>query len=343
MTADAPDALADDLLERVHRIVAARWTNAEARRAAPLRGGQSSHTVLVTLHDAPVEHVVAKVAPPGLEPVGNRDVLRHARALDAVAALPGVPVPEVLGRDPGAPPEVPPLFVMEFVEGDNCEPAMDREVRCSPTDVGNRFRDATRMLAVLHAAPMDELGLADEPVVELSHEVARWTRALETVPPELCPGALDLAERLAARVPASVPSVLVHGDWRLGNMLALGGEIRGVIDWEIWSRSDPRLDLAWFLLGADSEHVSTVRSPAAAGVPSLAALCDEYRDAGGAVADLQWFEALVRLKLAAVWGLIAKRELARPTPRRVARRFADWIPPTVVRGSALLDDYQRRC
>jgi hypothetical protein len=44
-----------------------------------------------------------------------------------------------------------------------------------------------------------------------------------------------------------------------------------------------------------------------------------------------------------VWGLIAKRELARPNPRRIARRFADWIPPTVVRGSALLDDYQRQC
>jgi aminoglycoside phosphotransferase (APT) family kinase protein len=126
-------------------------------------------------------------------------------------------------------------------------------------------------------------------------------------------------------------------------MLAVGREIRAVIDWEIWSRSDPRLDLAWFLLGADPNHVSTVRPPETVGVPTVATLCREYGAAGRALPDLAWFEALVRLKLAAVWGLIAKRELARPNPRRIAQRFADWIPPTVVRGSALLDDYQRQC
>jgi aminoglycoside phosphotransferase (APT) family kinase protein len=343
VTAGALDAQAEDLRERVHRIVAARWTSAAARELAPLRGGQSSHTLLVTLQGAPVDHVVVKVAPPGLEPVGNRDVLRQAHALDAVSALPRVPVPDVLGRDPGAPPDVPPLFVMAFVEGDSCEPLMDREVRCPAADVTQRFVAAVRMLAILHAAPVDELGLGDEPVVELVHEVERWSRAVDTIPTELCPGAHDLAAQLGASVPPTVDPVLVHGDWRLGNMLAVGREIRAVIDWEIWSRSDPRLDLAWFLLGADPDHVSTVRRPEAVGVPTVAALCDEYGATGGELQDLPWFEALVRLKLAAVWGLIAKRELARPNPRAIARRFADWIPPTVVRGSELLARHQRSC
>jgi len=233
--------------------------------------------------------------------------------------------------------------VMAFVEGDNCEPLMGREVRCPAADVTHRVVAAVRMLAILHAAPVDELGLGDEPVVELVDEVERWSRAVDTIPPELCPGAHDLAARLAASVPAPVDPVLVHGDWRLGNMLAVGPEIRAVIDWEIWSRSDPRLDLAWFLLGADPNHVSTVRPPEAVGVPTVAELGNEYGAAGRAFSDLAWFEALVRLKLAAVWGLIAKRELARPNPREIARRFADWIPPTVARGCALLDDYQRQC
>jgi hypothetical protein len=79
------------------------------------------------------------------------------------------------------------------------------------------------------------------------------------------------------------------------------------------------------------------------GVPTVGALCDEYGAAGGALGARPWFEALVRLKLVAVWGLIAKRELARPNPRGIARRFAGWIPPTVLRGSALLDDYQHQC
>jgi aminoglycoside phosphotransferase (APT) family kinase protein len=340
---ESADALAEHVLARVRPLVAEHWVDARPLRAEPLRGGHSSITLLVTLAAAPVEQVVVKVAPPGLDPVANRDVMRQARVMDAVHAHSGVPVPTVLARDAGSPPEVPPLFVMEYVEGDITEPAMDRHVRVGPADVDARVRTAVRLLAQLHSVPFGRFGLGDEPEVGLAEEIGRWVRALRTVPPAMCPGAFALAEGLRAHMPDPVEAVLLHGDWRLGNMLSIGGAIRGVIDWEIWSRSDARLDLAWFLLGADADHVAARRDPTAVGVPPADALRDDYEAAGGSAADLPWFEALVRLKLAAVWSLIAKRELGRPNPSAAAQRFASWVPPVVERGTARLADYQRSC
>ena len=61
--------------------------------------------------------MVVKVAPPGKPPTLNRDVLRQANVIRALGPS-AVPVPEVLLEDAGDPPEVPPLFVMSFLDGD---------------------------------------------------------------------------------------------------------------------------------------------------------------------------------------------------------------------------------
>ena len=96
----------------------------------PLSGGASSLTYTAVLGGSAVlsgddrRRVVVKVAPAGLAPVRNRDVLRQARLLRALGPT-AVPVPEVLWEDAGDPPEVPPLFVMSFVEGTSLEPLFD--------------------------------------------------------------------------------------------------------------------------------------------------------------------------------------------------------------------------
>src|SRR6476619_1342141 len=94
-----------------------------AREVAPLAGGASSLTYSARVGD---QRVVVKVAPPGLAPVLNRDVLRQARVIRALQGT-AVPVPEVLWEDDGDPPDEPPLFVMSFVEGASLEPLFDRD------------------------------------------------------------------------------------------------------------------------------------------------------------------------------------------------------------------------
>ena len=72
------------------------------------------------LPEASDRRIVVKVAPPGLAPVRNRDVLRQARLLRALAGVDGVCVPQVLLEDAGSPP----FFVMDFVEGESYEPKL---------------------------------------------------------------------------------------------------------------------------------------------------------------------------------------------------------------------------
>ena len=58
---------------------------------------------------------------------------------------------------------------------------------------------------------------------------------------------LEAESLLFETMPEALSNGVCHGDYRLGNMLCDGAEVAALIDWEIWSLSDPRLDLAWFL------------------------------------------------------------------------------------------------
>src|SRR5690349_6182993 len=150
---------------------------AEVRAVTPLVGGRSSLTYRVTLDrggDDPTA-IVVKMAPPGLEPVRNRDVLRQARVQDAISRAGGAPVARVLFTEAGAPPAVPPLYAMEFLEGESFEPVLDEcEVLPEPAQLRGRQLDAARILGGLHAVHPTTMGLDDEPEVPLDEEVLRW-------------------------------------------------------------------------------------------------------------------------------------------------------------------------
>ena len=273
----------------------------------PLQGGTSSITYWTSFTPPGSEprKVVLKVAPAGLDPVRNRDVLRQARVLRALAPTP-VPVPLVLAEHGGAPPEIPPFFVMSFEDGDCVEPnSLAAEARLPADHVRGRELDAARVLGRLHALDPAAVGLADEPEVPLASELERWVNAFAACDPDLREGTEDVAELLAATVPAMGPTAVLHGDYRLGNTLSRGQEVVSVIDWEIWSRGDARVDLAWFLMMANpDESLNRVACP---GMPGDAELLSTYQAARGVeVEDLTWFAALVRYKQAAAGALIAR-------------------------------------
>jgi aminoglycoside phosphotransferase (APT) family kinase protein len=285
------------------------------RDLAPLPGGTSSLTYSAVT-DSGVR-VVVKVAPPGLPPVRNRDVLRQARVLTALSAVPDVAVPAVLGSDPGAPPDVPPLFVMSYADGEGYEPRhVERERRPPAAEVRGRATAAARMLAALHTADPAQLGIAEE-AVALEAEVERWRKALATCELEPAAARAELACRhqLTAAIPLPLRPAVLHGDWRLGNMQCAGTEIRAVIDWEIWSIGDPRTDLAWLRLMSDPVHPTAVAPDAPTLEPGE--LLAAY---GSPVADLAWFDALVRYKQAAASALLVKNAERRgQVTDRVAR------------------------
>jgi aminoglycoside phosphotransferase (APT) family kinase protein len=274
---------------------------------------------------------VVKVAPPGVNPVLNRDVLRQARLLRALSGS-GVPVPEVLWEDAGDPPEVPPLFVMELVPGTSFEPLFDPDDGGDVEMVAERMRQAARLLVALHAVDPMAIGLGREPVVDPAQEVARWCRLLETVDQSLAPGWDEVANALRRMEPPGLPGRIVHGDFRLGNMLAVDAVISAIIDWEIWTVGDPRVDVGWFLVNADPDTYG--RPTRYAGrLPPPTELATIYGDAS----DLAWFQALACFKSTATWALIIKHNRRRSVPDPALEAMAKVLPRLLGRSLGLLD------
>ncbi|MCA2240834.1 phosphotransferase family protein [Mycobacterium sp. WUMAC-067] len=309
----------------------ARLADAGVTDVAPLSGGASS---LTFGGDLDGRRVVVKVAPPGVEPVAHRDVLRQARVLKALAAT-SVPVPDVLREDPGNPPDAPPLYVMSRVDGDCVEPLFDG---CTPLDgLTDRYRNACRAMAALHRLSPNELGLGDEPVVDPVVEVHRWSDTLRTVDPALAPGWPTVRDALLDCAPGAMSPRVVHGDFRLGNLLATGTRVNAVIDWEIWSIGDPRIDAGWFLINCDPDTYRRVPVPDGT-APPTAELAELYRrELGCEVPDLGWFTALACYKSVATWSLIVKHNRRRRSPRAELEAMAATLPRLLARADSVLD------
>ncbi len=329
--------------ERVGAAVARTWSGSRLVRLEPLPGGYSSETYRAAIEPGPAvdgaaapSTAVIKVAPAGVAPVGNRDVLRQARVLRSLDGS-GVRAPAVLFEDPGDAPDAPPLFAMSFVEGESIEPDLDDVAALPPpAEIAARAASAARQLGALHRLRPADIGLGDEPEIAVADEIARWDKAFSTVAPELRHGHEACSAALHATCPEPAPSSIVHGDFRLGNTLCRDGEVVAIIDWEIWALGDPRLDLAWFLLTADPAlHPSLVRD--APGMPAPAELVAHYVDAGGPdPGSTRWFTALTLYKLAATTALLVKNSIKRGVAGPQVERATDGIPIMIERASALL-------
>jgi aminoglycoside phosphotransferase (APT) family kinase protein len=320
------------LIDPLRTQLAERLASQHITQLHPLAGGASSLTFAGKSGD---RRVVVKVAPPGVPPVAHRDVLRQARIIRALGPTP-VPVPQLLFEDPGDPPHVPPLFVMSFLDGVSSEPLFDDSDGGPEDIVGDRFRNAAATLAQLHSLDPGAVGLAVESGAGPLDEVERWCHTLETVDPALAPGWRNVADALRTSAPTALPPAIVHGDFRLGNLLADGSRIAAVIDWEIWSIGDPRIDAGWFLINCDPR---TYRRPTrySSAAPALDELAAIYRQAmGTAVPELDWFCALACFKSTATWSLIVKHNRRRSRPDTELESMAPVLPRLLSRAGELL-------
>ena len=331
-----------DLLDRATLAADSRWPGASVLDLVPLQGGVSSLTFAARLElaGAADRRIVVKVAPPGLAPVRNRDVLRQARLLHALHGVAGVRVPEVLLEDAGTPP----FFVMDFVEGESYEPKLSvASSPPAPDVVEARARAAVQMLARLQLVSPAAVGLADEPVMSIVEELDRWQRLYATVPEELHHAQAELHRRLAESVPEPIDARILHGDYRIGNMQFAGSELGALIDWEIWSVGDPRHDLAWLLTWVDPVQVffadrSDADERAGGAMPSVDELVSEYQAIRpGDLPDLAWFEACCRYKMASTTAVLVKQNRRRPDPAPHLEVAATTVEAMIERGLAILD------
>jgi aminoglycoside phosphotransferase (APT) family kinase protein len=246
--------------------------------------------------------LVLRRDPPGRS--GESDRGLEFRVLRAAAAA-GVPVPQVrwCATDPavlGAP-----FFLMDRVPGETLPRRLLRDAAYARAREGMAGR-LGEILAAIHRVDLSRpelAGLAEAGPGQGSAqgEVLRIAAGIRQLSPEPHP-VLDLAERwLLARAPAARRPVLVHGDYRVGNLVFDEQGVRAVLDWELAHVGDPVEDLGWLCVrawrfGNDALPVG--------GVGTREELVRAYEAAGGDPVDpgaLRFWEACGNFKLALVF------------------------------------------
>jgi aminoglycoside phosphotransferase (APT) family kinase protein len=210
-------------------------------------GGQSNPSY--RLAAASGQYVLRKKPPGTLLPSAHA-VDREFRVMRALAATP-VPVPRVdaLCEDDAMIGSA--FYVMEYLDGRIFWDQRLPEI-ADPADRTAMFDSMNAVIAALHSVPYEAVGLADfgRPGNYMGRQIARWSRqyrASETGPIPAMDRLIDwLPERLP---PESAPSV-VHGDYRMDNLVFHKTEPRviGVLDWELSTIGDPLADFAYHVM-----------------------------------------------------------------------------------------------
>jgi aminoglycoside phosphotransferase (APT) family kinase protein len=216
-------------------------------RAEQFRGGQSNPTYRLT--DGAGRHYVLRRKPPGKLLPSAHAVDREFRVIAALNKT-DVPTPRAyaLSEDVGV--VGTPFYIMEYCDGrvlwDPLLPEVAKEGRRAI--YGAKFETLARLHAVDYAA----LGLADfgRPGSYVARQISRWGKQYKASETEAIEAMDRLLEWLPAHLPSNDETVLVHGDYRLDNMIFHASEPRvlGIIDWEISTLGDPLAELSYLCM-----------------------------------------------------------------------------------------------
>ena len=121
---------------------------------------------------------------------------------------------------------------------------------------------------------------------------------------------------------------IVHGDYRLGNVLFEGVEPRAVVDWEIWTHGDPRVDLGWLATFADLDRFPGLARPDVV-VPGVDHVLAAYQEAvGESVPEADWF---VRARGFPGWARSCRTTCTDTATGRHVDPYQESLPPTIER------------
>jgi aminoglycoside phosphotransferase (APT) family kinase protein len=240
--------------------------------ASAARAGGMSHINLLATGSRGTRFIVR--VPPDSGPLEPYDIEAEVRQIRRAEAA-GIPVAH--------PVAVRPTFaVMEFVDG----PVLVPGGEWSEPERAALARELVTMLARIHAIPGEA-----EPELTPAPLLLRWTAALgEVGGPDMPVLPAYAAVWLRRHIPRPTRCALVHGDYRLGNMIWQGTTIRAVLDWEYSAPGDPLFDLAWLLMG------TTHPDDLVMGLMRRDEVLRLYRTVSGldfTVAQLRWWEVLV--------------------------------------------------
>ncbi|MFB7655429.1 MULTISPECIES: phosphotransferase family protein [unclassified Streptomyces] len=304
-----------------------------------IEGGRSNLTYAVT--DGTARWVVRR-PPLGHVLATAHDMKREHRVISALHPT-NVPVPRPLLLCEDEDVVGAPFYVMEFVEGTPYRTA-DQLAPLGPERTRAAVLNLVDTLVELHAVDPAEVGLGDfgRPEGFLDRQLRRWAKQLDASRNRDLPGIDELHATLGRELPHSPAPTVVHGDYRLDNVL-IGGEndeINAILDWEMSTLGDPLTDLGLLVmysspLGMPDSPVSTTAQ--APGHPAPAELVQRYADRSGRdVGAVAWYTAFAWFKLAVILEGIHYRYTLGRTVGPGFDRIGDLVPVFIEHGLTTL-------
>ena len=301
---------------------------------------------LLVLRRPPLGHVLPTA----------HDMSREYRVLSALAGT-QVPVAPLVAACTDDEVIGAPFYVMEHVPGVVLRTRADTKVLTEP-QAADLSRCLADMLAAIHGVDVAAVGLSDlgRGAGYLRRQLDRWQRQWDLSVTREMPGYAELVERLTAALPAEGQTTLVHGDFRLDNVLvtlAPKPRITAVVDWEMATLGDPLADLGLTLVywtedgeegwltpagaPAGTRGVST-DATASPGFWTRAEFAAEYaRLTGRDVSRIGYYMAFGYFKLAVVLEGIHARYLQRQTVGEGFEREGFAVPLLIARAHQVLD------
>ncbi|MFC7154940.1 phosphotransferase family protein [Halomarina halobia] len=318
------------------------------------REGHSNETLFVTWGE---RELVIRRPPPGEIAENAHDVLREHRVVDALQGT-DVPLPRtvlacddhaIMGSD---------FYVMERVEGDvfrGNEPD-----RFATPDARRRVgEELVDTLAIIHGVDYEAVGLDDlgYPPGFTERQVKRWSEQLMwafdvTAEEREVPELYGVMEWLSDNVPDDAPTALVHGDYKLDNVMYGPGddpEIVAVFDWEMSTLGDPLTDLGWMLsywwdegdpAPPDATDTLTSTFMTREGYPTRRELVERYEARTGVTygeEEDRFYRTLAVYKLAGLGEMFFRRYLEGNSDDPMYPKMREGVPQLATRARRIID------
>jgi aminoglycoside phosphotransferase (APT) family kinase protein len=327
------------------------WFSEHVHGAAPplsferISGGRSNLTY--TVADGAGTRWALRRPPLGKRLASAHDMAREHRIISALQGT-DVPVPPVVGLCEDESVNGAPFFVMEFVDGPILRSRTEAEQTFDEAQrrpIGERVVDT---LVAIHAIHPDRVGLDDLGRKQdyVARQLRRWQGQWEKSKTSELPLIDDIHRRLSGRIPDQGPATIVHGDYRLDNMILTdAGEVAAVVDWELCTLGDPLADVGMLIVywsEAGDELMPLFEAPTTApGFPTRDQVRELYAERSGRdLSQIDFYVALGWWKLAIILQGVYARSAAGQygKPDEGIERFANIVDQL----AQAADDAERR-
>ena len=301
--------------------------------AEPLGDGHSNVTYLITRGDD--RFVLRRPPRPPVPPSAN-DVLRESKILTALQNT-EVPTADVLAVCDDEAVIGAPFYVMPFLEGHVISTEMPPELD-NPEQRHAVAFELVDALAQVHAADWRACGLDTlaKPTGYLERQVKRFIGLWEYSKTRELPVVQEVGDWLAANLPETPETTIVHGDYRLGNTMfapEAPARLTAIFDWEMATLGDPLADLGYMTatwsrpdegFGTTFDLTTVTHGE---GFPGRDELVERYAETSGRpVNDLKWYQALAIWKATVFMEGNYKRAMLGNSDDPYLKGFGDAVP-----------------